>query len=787
MSRGWAVVPVKPRSKQPCHKDWTNLRVDREQIPKYFRDDDNIGLLLGDASGGLVDVDLDCPEALILARLLLPTTAMIHGRKSKPASHRWYRVTPPPERTQKFCDLGGATLLEVRSTGGQTVVPPSVHESGELIVWENKGEPTEVEIESLVQAVSRVAAGSLVARHWPSPGSRHDASLALAGLLLRLGWSQEDTVRFVEAVALAAGDEEARQRVRGVCSTANRLSSGRDATGGKTLATIVGDDVMARVRDWLHVTQATSASPISAIFSSDAELATAIREVALSRGTPSFDKRRKVAQLVREGLCSLGSFLRTNDSRAFFFHKEERRLYDVDQMPFRHLLTQVSGLGATESFFGFTLNVLQASANREARLVDVHTFAHFDVERGILAVSDGSSSVWVRERGGNWQVRNNGDEDLLFLTDPHAEAWIPDFSGNGHELQWFLSQFMFANFPLAAEDYRTLMLICLVQQFFPPLRKTRMIPAFLGPQGSGKTTAMRLVGRLFIGSEFDVTGLQRDREDAFVAAACNRVILGLDNADSKIPFLPDALARYSTGQRYQLRRLYTTNEEASFSPRAILMISSRDPQFNRPDVAERLLPFTFDRPKNYKPEFEIFTQLEKYRGSIIGSLLLRAGEIADALPKYPAKALRFRMADFASFGERVFAPHGKSSDWMDLLARLEKAQTEFASEGDGLIDTLRVLLGTERIEGVPVGELFRLCSNIADSHGFIFPRSCQSFGRRLSSMSRVIEIELGVHFQQLRGHGRQRTISLVSRSGDEGDIGEESAQTLRKENIREPA
>jgi len=128
--------------------------------------------------------------------------------------------------------------------------------------------------------------------------------------------------------------------------------------------------------------------------------------------------------------------------------------------------------------------LLQASANREARLVEVHTFAHFDNEQGILAVSDGRAGVWVRERGGNWQLRNNGDDDLLFLTDSYAKAYVPDFSGNGHELEWFLSQFMFANSPLAVEDYRTLLLICLVQPFFPPLRKTRMIPAFLGPQAA---------------------------------------------------------------------------------------------------------------------------------------------------------------------------------------------------------------------------------------------------------------------------------------------------------------
>jgi hypothetical protein len=785
VGRGWAVVPVKPRSKKPRPNEWTKFRIDHQEISKHFREADNIGLLLGEPSGGLVDVDLDCPEVLKLADAFLPATPLVHGRKGKPASHRWYRVSRPPEKTQKFCDLDGASLVELRSTGGQTVVPPSIHESGELITWEGTGEPAEVDSQTLAQAVSRLAAAALLARHWPLPGSRHDVALALAGLLLCSKWSKEDSAEFVRAVALAAHDEEAPERAHDVLSTAKAIALGLKTTGGKTLASIIGKKVVARVHSWLNLSRVTSV-PITLTSDTDTALSAAIRDVALDRETALFDKRRDVARLVQRGLSARGNFLRTNDGRAFFFHTQERRLYDIDQTPFRHLLTQISGLVATESFFVFTLSMLQANTNREARRVNVRTFSYFDLRRGLLAVSDGAAGIWVRERGGDWQLCNNGDDDLLFLTDPQAKALVPDFSKDGRALQWFLSQFMFANSPLTAEDYRTLMLVCVLQQLFPPLRQTRMIPAFLGPQGSGKTTAMRLLGRLFVGPEFEVTGLQREREDAFIAAVCNRIVVGLDNADSKIPFLSDALARYATGHRYQLRRLYTTNEEVSFSPRAILMISSRDPRFNRPDVAERLLPFHFDRPENYKPELEIFEELERQRSSVMGALLVRAGNIADSLPEHPAKPTRFRMADFASFGERVCASLKESSEWVQLLDRLEKAQTEFASDGDGVVDALRVLLIRERVEGISIGDLFRMCRDVATSHGFLFPKSCQAFGRRLSSMRRVIEIELGVRFQESHGHRRERMLSIVPRHGYEGDVGDDSGRKAPKEEIREP-
>jgi hypothetical protein len=88
-----------------------------------------------------------------------------------------------------------------------------------------------------------------------------------------------------------------------------------------------------------------------------------------------------------------------------------------------------------------------------------------------------------------------------------------------------------------------------LQNFFPALRRTRIIPAFLGPMGSAKTSTMPMIGILLCGAEFDVTGLSRGREDAFVAAVSNRVIVALDNADSRIPWLEDSLATYATGLR----------------------------------------------------------------------------------------------------------------------------------------------------------------------------------------------------------------------------------------------
>jgi hypothetical protein len=256
---GCAVVPVPRGAKGPRIPAWQNLRLTELEIAQYFSKGENIGILLGEPSGGLIDIDLDAAEALAVADHFLSHTPLVHGRAGKPRSHRWYRVTQPLSYL-KFSDPGDlnhpaqSTLVELRQDGHQTLVPPSVHPCGEVLQWEPYGDPAIADVATLSRAVARVAAAALLTRHWPAAGQRHDAALALAGMLLRVGWAKEEVRHFVEAVAEAAGDGEHHQRGHDVVSTAERLNAGRSATGAPALANIVGDAVVQRVREWLGIT-----------------------------------------------------------------------------------------------------------------------------------------------------------------------------------------------------------------------------------------------------------------------------------------------------------------------------------------------------------------------------------------------------------------------------------------------------------------------------------------------------------------------------------------------------
>src|SRR6185437_9355238 len=262
--RGWAILPIPRGEKGPRITGWPDLRLGESDLPAYFGNGENIGAILGTPSHGIVDVDRDCSEAITVADYFLPETGCVFGRASKPRSHHFYICEPnnalSRPRPEKFCAPDGITLVEVRADGQQTVVPPSLHPSGEFYEFSKDGEPAVVSGDDLRRDVARVAAAALIARHWPAQGQRHEAAIALAGMLLRAQWLENEVRAFMSAVATASGDEELRDRMRAVPSTEARLAAGKTATGAPMLASIVGTGIVHQIRDWLGLFERATAS-----------------------------------------------------------------------------------------------------------------------------------------------------------------------------------------------------------------------------------------------------------------------------------------------------------------------------------------------------------------------------------------------------------------------------------------------------------------------------------------------------------------------------------------------
>jgi hypothetical protein len=174
----WQLVPIPAGAKGPTAEGW-NLW---EWQPSDLNPTGNVGLLLGSRSFGVVDVDLDCVEALALADIYLPETGAIFGRQSKPRSH-WLFIAPEAY-FEAFADPllknGKSTLLELRAEdrgGGahQTLVPPSIVD-GERREWCGVAiDPAIIEADKLRTRCAWLAIGCLVRRHISEHASEHPA------------------------------------------------------------------------------------------------------------------------------------------------------------------------------------------------------------------------------------------------------------------------------------------------------------------------------------------------------------------------------------------------------------------------------------------------------------------------------------------------------------------------------------------------------------------------------------------------------------------------------------
>jgi putative DNA primase/helicase len=250
ISLGFAPIPVNYKSKTPVNAGWNHLSISQCDIGKYFNGHLlNIGILTGEPSQGLVDVDIDAANAPRFAPRILPKTNCIFGHESKPRSHWVYRV-PDAETHKQFKSNG--MIVEVRGNKRYTVFPGSVHPSGEPIEFEDRSDylPGSSTWNELVGAAAKIAISNELFEAW-KPGQRHDMALATAAKLARVGWCQGNVRYLIEAIATEANDEELADRLLAVDTTFESYAQGRPVTGEERLIELLGLEKTENIQKWV--------------------------------------------------------------------------------------------------------------------------------------------------------------------------------------------------------------------------------------------------------------------------------------------------------------------------------------------------------------------------------------------------------------------------------------------------------------------------------------------------------------------------------------------------------
>lgn len=257
LSSGFRLVFYPTRTKGPTGTaavGWTS----RSDVAEDYHDGDNVGVFTGhEITPGrfLVDVDFDWTDGVPLARRILPPAGFGFGRASRHISHAFY-TTSAPQALKVFKDVTGESIVELRGTkadgtvGLQTMLPPSIHPSGEVVTLRHEGEITHDD--SVPARVLLYAVAGILFKHLGPRGFGHDVRLSVAGFLLKLGMSEADVVLIGEALAEGTGNSVS-DAATAVHSTVARIKSGERVQGRTALAAAIGESgkaVCARIEEW---------------------------------------------------------------------------------------------------------------------------------------------------------------------------------------------------------------------------------------------------------------------------------------------------------------------------------------------------------------------------------------------------------------------------------------------------------------------------------------------------------------------------------------------------------
>lgn len=780
-------VPIPPGEKAPKIFGWQNLRITEDTIGDHFGDEPaNIGILLGDS--GLVDVDLDVPEAALLAPSILPQTSTF-GRTSKKTSHYIYRTEDrrPSERFQIMGEGGPETIVEYRDsskngTSIQTVFPGSTHPSGEPIEWDAQAgqDFTSVDADELMDDVKTLAFMVVVLRMWPrGSGGRHDLAGALGSILARAGLSApldvEAIGRIVYAIAEAADDDEPGDRANYAKESAEKARDNCAVTGIPTLADLLCSNEMetkmlSKALSWIGYRAGISATVPSSEHNGTSDITST--------------KESQAAQLVRlatehetEFWCAPnGTSYITFKSLADDRHLESHPLHSTITENFLRRLFYTKARRSARSHDiqdaqAEMMSICQFEGGVHETAVRVAT-AEVDGERRIYL--DLGNPAWevVEIRPGQWEVITAETcpfrmvRSLGTLALPTPARGVP-VGGGIKALQTVLN--------VEARDL-PLVMAWLVGTLYPVGEMP--IIAFAGEQGTGKSTAAKALRSFIDPNTVPLRSLSRNELEAFIAAT-NAYVLCYDNVSGISDTTSDILCRLSSGGGYAVRAMYSNAEENLFQAKRPQLLTGITDVVTRGDLAERTLPITLKRidPSDRQTMREIDAKMEALQATVLGALLDAA---ADGLVRLPNVTLseRPRLGDLAEWATACEPALGlEEGAFLKTYAESRRTMIESAVEDDPLAEAVRTYVtgpGKGSFEGTATDLL-----EILDIHeGHLgkgntkqrpngWPRNARSLSGQLRRIAPALrELGLTIELDQRTGDKHRRRMIRIEPPDD---------------------
>ena len=482
---------------------------------------------------------------------------------------------------------------------------------------------------------------------------------------------------------------------------------------------------------------------------------------------------RKSAAAVVEWLHARGRFYHDAARRDFagvlYFDTERKLLLPVQSDAFVAWQSDCMAVNRSERVFQFVASACETEGLSE-RATAIEPANYWAARPGAVYLSNGPGRM-AKMTAAGVELVDNGTDGVLFPVGACLEPWA-----HVEPVDPFETCALFRDIAAAAPHGPLLFKLWAIA--LPADGKTKPPACVTAPVGGGKTALVRGLFAL-LGMPETVNAVSKNGEGDFWAAVDAGGLVCFDNVDTRVDWLPDALAAAATAGTFTKRRLYTDSARVTLRARSPIVITSASPSFaSDAGLADRLIVVRLNRRTGETAESALFDEVRANRDaglSWIAATLAKA--LADVAPV--PSGLNARHPDFARLAVKIGRAIGREAEAVAAMRAAEADKGLFNLENDTIGAALLELVAAGPFTGT-AAELLEALKKI--DPGFDGRLSLKSLGKRLSKLWPHIESTLAAA-KDRDGHTRTWRYFFKPPAGFAGFGEPFSEKSYARENI----